>query len=61
LCEKRRGMCLQCVSVVVAISSLVVKLLKNAGFGSEWDTLYFLVALRKLFIIKRETGYNYTN
>jgi hypothetical protein len=33
-------MCLRSASNFVVISSLVVKLFKNAGFGSEWDTLY---------------------
>jgi len=28
------------VQISFAISSLVLELLKNAAFGSEWDTLY---------------------
>ena len=31
-----------------AISSLMLELLKNAGFGSEWDTLYILSVVHVL-------------
>jgi len=44
------SVCLQSASNFVAISSLVVKLLNNAGFGSEWDTLYII--LLEFFIIR---------
>jgi len=41
----------------VAISALVLDLLKNAGFGGEWDTLYIclMVKLSSLLLIHFNT------
>jgi hypothetical protein len=36
----KRNVSIVCVCIA-SNCSLVVKLLRNAGFGSEWDTLYY--------------------